>query len=93
MILARASVISSFDREVTGKRTFDDNAEGNAHYGLKADWVEEVRLEAIADAKKSNAANPGQPQVDPDQEARDALGTLYNSAEAYLQMWERTENR
>ncbi|MGH8460499.1 MAG: peptidase M19 [Stenotrophobium sp.] len=83
----------SFDREVTGKRTFDDNAEGNAHYGLKADWVEEVRLEAIADARKTNAANPGQPQVDPDAEAREALGDLYNSAEAYLEMWERTENR
>ncbi|MGH8539085.1 MAG: peptidase M19 [Stenotrophobium sp.] len=83
----------SFDREVTGKRTFDDNAEGNAHYGLKADWVEEVRLEAISDAKKTNAAHPDQPQIDPDQEARDALGTLYNSAEGYLEMWERTLNR
>ncbi|WP_157572474.1 peptidase M19 [Nevskia soli] len=61
----------TFDREVTGQRTFDVNAEGQAHYGLKADWVEQLRIEG------------GEP----------ALNALYHSAEAYLEMWERTENR
>ena len=61
----------TFDREVTGQRTFDVNAEGQAHYGLKADWVEQLRIEG------------GQPGLD----------ALYHSAEAYLQMWERTEDR
>ncbi len=44
---------------------------GMAHYGLVADFVEEVRLEG----------------------GREALDALYNSAEGYLQMWERTYNR
>ena len=61
----------TFDREVSGERTFDINNEGWAHYGLAADFVEEVRIEG------------GQP----------ALDALYNSAEAYLEMWERTINR
>jgi len=52
-------------------RAFDVNTEGMAHYGLVADFVEEVRIEG------------GEP----------ALTALYNSAEAYLQMWERTLNR
>jgi len=33
-----------FDRQVTGERTFDVNADGTAHYGLIPDWVEDVRL-------------------------------------------------
>lgn len=40
---------------------------GMAHYGLVADFVEEVRLEG----------------------GREALDALFNSAEAYVQMWER----
>ncbi len=44
---------------------------GMAHYGLVADYIEEVRLEG----------------------GQEALTALYNSAEAYLQMWERTVNR
>ncbi len=40
---------------------------GMAHYGLVADFVEEVRLEG----------------------GREALEALYNSAEDYVQMWER----
>jgi len=52
-------------------RAFDINTEGVAHYGLVADFVEEVRIEGGAPA----------------------LTALYNSAEAYLQMWERTLNR
>ena len=50
---------------------FDINEEGWAHYGLVADFVEEVRIEG------------GEP----------ALDALYHSAEAYLQMWERTVDR
>jgi hypothetical protein len=44
---------------------------GMAHYGLVADFVEEVRLES----------------------GREGLDALYNSAEAYVQMWERVYNR
>ena len=61
----------TFGKEVSGDRTYDINAEGWAHYGMAADFVEEVRIEG------------GQP----------ALDALYNSAEAYLQMWEKTVNR
>lgn len=35
----------TFDRQISGERTFDSNVEGLAHYGLIADWVEEVKLE------------------------------------------------
>jgi len=61
----------TFDEQVSGERAFDINAEGMAHYGLVADFVEEVRLEG----------------------GKEALDALYNSAEGYLQMWERTLNR
>jgi hypothetical protein len=54
-----------------GNRRFDINAEGLTHYGMIADWIEEVRLEG----------------------GQEALRDLYNSAELYLQMWERTLNR
>lgn len=51
-----------------GNRAWDINTEGSAHYGLIADFVEEVRIEG------------GDP----------ALKALFNSAEAYLQMWEKS---
>lgn len=44
---------------------------GMSHYGLVADFVEEVRLEG----------------------GKEALDALYNSAEEYVQMWERAYNR
>lgn len=44
---------------------------GMSHYGLVADFVEEVRLEG----------------------GKEALDALYNSAEGYVQMWERAYNR
>lgn len=44
---------------------------GMAHYGLVADFVEEVRLES----------------------GEEGLTALYNSAEAFVQMWERVYNR
>ena len=34
----------SFERQVTGQRTFDVNTDGTAHYGLIPDWVEDLRL-------------------------------------------------
>ncbi|MDP3858372.1 MAG: hypothetical protein Q8Q73_11505, partial [Stagnimonas sp.] len=57
-----------FDRQRSGERVFDINAEGMAQYGLVADFVEEVRIEG----------------------GEEALNALYDSAEGYLQMWERT---
>lgn len=54
-----------------GGRYWDINAEGLAHYGMIADWVEEVRIEG----------------------GETAIRDLYNSAELYLQVWERTLNR
>jgi hypothetical protein len=33
----------TFDRQRTGERTFDYNQEGVAHYGLYADWFEDLR--------------------------------------------------
>jgi hypothetical protein len=44
---------------------------GRPHYGLVADYVEEVRIEG----------------------GEEAVTALFNSAEAYLQMWEKTVNR
>src|SRR5690606_2930483 len=44
---------------------------GTAHYGMVADYVEEIRLEG----------------------GQEALDALFQSAEAYLQMWEQTVNR
>lgn len=52
-------------------KTWHIDEVGTAHYGMAADYVEEIRLEG----------------------GREALDALYNSAEAYLQMWERTVNR
>lgn len=34
----------SFDRQVSGSRSFDINSDGTAHYGLLPDWFEELRL-------------------------------------------------
>jgi hypothetical protein len=57
-----------FEQQKSGERIFNANSEGQAHYGLKADWVEELKLEG----------------------GNDALKALYDSAEVYIQMWERT---
>ena len=59
----------SFTQQVTGNRRFDYNAEGIAHYGLFAEWIEAVGRAPDGDH---------------------AVESLFNSAEAYLQMWERT---
>lgn len=57
------------ERNAAGEgRTWSQDLDGNAHYGMMSDFVQEMRLE-------------GTPQ-----DMRD----LFNSAEAYLQTWERT---
>ena len=50
-------------------KTWDEDKDGNAHYGMLADFVQEVVLDGTPDQVKH----------------------LFNSAEAYLQTWERTE--
>lgn len=52
-------------------KTWHIDEVGTAHYGMAADYVEEIRLEG----------------------GREALDALYNSAEAYLRMWEQTYYR
>lgn len=52
-------------------KTWNIDEVGTAHYGMVADYVEEIRLEG----------------------GKEALKALYQSAEAYLQMWEQTYNR
>ncbi len=34
----------TFDKQVSGQRTFDVNTDGTAHYGLLPDWFEDLRL-------------------------------------------------
>jgi microsomal dipeptidase-like Zn-dependent dipeptidase len=48
----------TFDRQVSGQRTYDVNVDGVAHYGLHPDWMEQLRLLAgqpIADDLMSGA--------------------------------------
>ncbi|MES2491216.1 MAG: peptidase M19, partial [Pseudomonadota bacterium] len=84
-----------FDRQLSGEHAYDLQAEGRAHYGQTADWVEEIRLGAINEAEKWNAdpANKDKPKRDPKKESEKAITTLFNSAEAYLRLWEATLNR
>ena len=88
----------TFDHQVTGVHVYDINKEGRAHYGLDADWVEQIRLGAISETVKNNqyaAEHPelNLPQLDPQAESEKAITTFYNSAEAYLRLWEATLNR
>ncbi len=39
-----------FDQQRSGERLYDTDRDGQAHYGLIADWVEEVRIEGGQDA-------------------------------------------
>ncbi|MDX1694490.1 MAG: hypothetical protein R3208_12055 [Ketobacteraceae bacterium] len=70
--------ITSHDGKVTfyapqtGDRLFDFRNEGIAHYGLYAEWVDNLR------------------QVS-QQQQNDSFEIFMNSAEAYLQMWERAQ--
>lgn len=63
-----------FTRPATGNRVFDYTRDGVAHYGLMAEWVENLR--------QLDARDP-----------EDLMGIFMNSAEAFLQMWERAEAR
>ena len=58
----------TFDQQVSGNRVFDLNSDGIAHYGLLADFIEDLRQRA--------------PQR--------TYEAVMNSAEAYLQTWERS---
>ena len=60
---------SSSDVDGSVRRTWHEDIDGNAHYGLLSDYIQEIRLEGNADHIKH----------------------LYNSAEAYLQTWQRTQ--
>jgi hypothetical protein len=60
----------TFEQPTVGNRTFDYANEGIAHYGLYAEWMENLW------------------QVDEDHPA-DVMEIFMNSAETYLQMWER----
>lgn len=60
----------TFDKQVTGDRTFNFNNDGLAHVGLVPDFLADLKNVGVSDA-----------DLDP----------LFNSAEAYIQMWERAE--
>ncbi len=60
---------SSTDLDGNVKRTWQQDIDGNAHYGMLSDFVQEIVLEG----------------------ADNDIKHLFNSAEAYLQTWERTE--
>ena len=60
----------TFTPPKTGARAFDFMREGVAHYGLLAEWVEQIRQ---------------YDERDPD----DIMRIFMNSAEAYIEMWER----
>lgn len=60
---------SSRDADGVVKRTWSEDLDGNAHYGMLSDYIQEIRLE-------------GRPEH---------IQHLYNSAEAFLQTWQRTE--
>jgi hypothetical protein len=42
---------STVDRQRTGERVYDVNADGFAHYGMVPDWLEDLRLVAGADGQ------------------------------------------
>lgn len=52
-------------------KSWNADVDGEPHYGLVADLVEEIRLEG----------------------GEEAISAFYNSAEAYIEMWEKVDNR
>jgi microsomal dipeptidase-like Zn-dependent dipeptidase len=60
----------SFDRQVTGQKTFDFNFDGLAHVGLLPDLVADLTRVGLPTAY---------------------LDSIYRSAEAYVELWERVE--
>lgn len=61
-------------QQTSGLRTFDAASEGVSHYGLFADWFEQVRL-----AAEKEAAGRGD----------EIVADMLNAAEAYIRIWER----
>jgi microsomal dipeptidase-like Zn-dependent dipeptidase len=61
-------------QQTSGLRTFDAASEGVSHYGLFADWFEQVRL-----AAEKEAAGRGD----------EIIADMLDAAEAYLRIWER----
>jgi hypothetical protein len=59
----------SKDLDGTIVREWNEDTDGNAHYGMLSDFVQEIALEGNADH----------------------IRHLFNSAEAFLQTWERTQ--
>ena len=61
------------EQQRSGKRVYDLNADGVAHYGLYPDWFED--LELIAEQEQGDGEH--------------ITTDMQRGAEAYLQMWER----
>lgn len=45
----------TFDQQVSGERRYDTDIDGMAHYGMIADWVEEVRIEGHREGQPNEA--------------------------------------
>jgi hypothetical protein len=60
---------NSLDIDGNEVRTWHEDVDGNAHYGMLSDFVEEIALDGSIEQNRH----------------------LFNSAEVFLQMWERTE--
>ncbi|MDX1658533.1 MAG: hypothetical protein R3343_06920 [Nitriliruptorales bacterium] len=61
------------ERQISGERVYDINVDGVDHYGLYADWVEDIRVVA---EQKYGAGD-------------EVMEDMARASEAYLQMWER----
>ncbi|MEO5710216.1 MAG: hypothetical protein ABIQ59_10390, partial [Nocardioidaceae bacterium] len=62
------------NRERSGRRVYDINRDGVAHYGLYPDWLQDLR-------KVAGATSAG--------DGSDIVKDMSRGPEAYLQMWER----
>ncbi len=62
----------TFNRLVTGERTYDFNTDGMAHIGMLPELIEEAR--------RAGAST-------------EQIKLLFSTAEAYVQLWERSEAR
>ncbi len=62
----------TFNRQVSGARTFDINFTGVAHAGMLPDFIQELRTVGLSDSE---------------------LQPLYESADRYLEMWEKIDAR
>ena len=61
----------TFEKQVTGERTFDFNIDGLAHVGMLPDLIADMRTIGVSSQE---------------------LEPLFQSAEAYVALWERAEN-